>query len=795
MSGTLSNWIERWFGLETASGEGIDWSLDYNWPWPSWVTLLAAVLAVIFVVAIYLREGRRASRRYRLMLAALRLSLAALVLLMVAQATLLLKRTGLPYVALLVDDSQSMTVADRYDDKIQKALEDRIKKISPQDAEITRWNLVRTLLCEQNAAMLKGLSGQYKLRIYFLTGLRLNQRPEVEGAVEEIKSLKPHGESSRIGAAVRDILDDLRGAMPAGIVILSDGINTEGPSLADAAANAQRRGVPLFCIGLGSSRPLRDLALSDLLVDGTVFVNDVVYFECKISATGFQGTKAMVVLREKGKSDVLAKTEVTLGPDDQSQTVRLVYRPTQVGEFQYSVEVEPQEGELQTENNRLSRTIQVRKEKLRVLLAQAGPSFEFRYLRNVLERDDTIELHTVLQDADLEHAEQDKAALRMFPERREELFAYDVIILGDLNPALLSASAMQSLAAFVDQPGKGGTLVLIAGPKYMPLAYRDTPLARLMPIDPGGVRLPDPNQPITEGFKLKPTELGLAGPAMQLGDSPAETQAIWQNLPELYWFAEAQDLKPGARVLAEHPTRTTRDGRPLPIFVMQYVGAGKVLFHAIDETWRWRWRVGDLYFARYWIQTIRYLCRSKLAESGGNVTLTADRRQYAQGESVQLRARFADERLAPAEDNGVTVMVEQPGQQTQRLQLHRASMGRGTFEGMLNRPLPGSYHAWIVAPGVEGRAPAVDFIVSPPPGEFAHVRMDESALRDAAKLTGGRYYDFQTAGKLLRDLPPGRQVPVETLPPKPLWNKWPLVLLFITLLISEWLLRKRGGMV
>ena len=54
---------------------------------------------------------------------------------------------------------------------------------------------------------------------------------------------------------------------------------------------------------------------------------------------------------------------------------------------------------------------------------------------------------------------------------------------------------------------------------------------------------------------------------------------------------------------------------------------------------------------------------------GGNVTLTTDRRQYAQGESVQLRVRFADERLAPAEDDGVTVMVEQPGQQTQRLQL------------------------------------------------------------------------------------------------------------------------------
>ena len=74
----------------------------------------------------------------------------------------------------------------------------------------------------------------------------------------------------------------------------------------------------------------------------------------------------------------------------------------------------------------------------------------------MLARDETIELHTVLQDADVEYAEQDKASLRVFPVRRDELFAYDVIILGDVNPALLSAASLQNLADFVDQPGKGG---------------------------------------------------------------------------------------------------------------------------------------------------------------------------------------------------------------------------------------------------------------------------------------------------------------------------------------------------
>ena len=97
--------------------------------------------------------------------------------------------------------------------------------------------------------------------------------------------------------------------------------------------------------------------------------------------------------------------------------------------------------------------------------------------------DETIELHTVLQDADVEYAEQDKAALRVFPVRRDELFAYDAIILGDANPALLSAAALQNLADFADRPGKRGALVCLAGPRYMPQAYRDTPLERLMALE------------------------------------------------------------------------------------------------------------------------------------------------------------------------------------------------------------------------------------------------------------------------------------------------------------------------
>ena len=184
--------------------------------------------------------------------------------------------------------------------------------------------------------------------------------------------------------------------------------------------------------------------------------------------------------------------------------------------------------------------------------------------------------------------------------------------------------------------------------------------------------------------------MGLASPAMQLGDSPEQSQAIWQKLPPLYWMTEISDLKPSARVLAEHPTRNGPDGKRLPLIIMQYVGGGgKVLFHATDETYRWRRGVEDMYFARYWIQTLRFLTRSKLAEGDRSARLSTDRREYALGDPVRVQVRFSDDRLAPLDDNGVTVELEQIGRQTQKVQLHRMRDRPRALRGRLEQPSGG----------------------------------------------------------------------------------------------------------
>ena len=98
----------------------------------------------------------------------------------------------------------------------------------------------------------------------------------------------------------------------------------------------------------------------------------------------------------------------------------------------------------------------------------------------------------------------------------------------------------------------------------------------------------------------------------------------------------------------------------LPLVLYHFVGAGKGMFHAFDDTWRWRFRAGDKYFGRFWVQTVRFLARSKLVGQR-QAEVQTDRKRYQRGQPIQLRVRFPNPGLAPTTGD-VTVQVEKRGQ-------------------------------------------------------------------------------------------------------------------------------------
>jgi hypothetical protein len=382
--------------------------------------------------------------------------------------------------------------------------------------------------------------------------------------------------------------------------------------------------------------------------------------------------------------------------------------------------------------------------------------------------------------------------LSTFPAAKDALFAYDAVVFGDADTSFMSQSQMQNLVQFVTE--KGGGVLFVAGELFNPLSYRGTPLELLLPIELGGdARNPTAVGTSVSAFRPELTLEGRSSPIFRFGDNEAASMQIWERLPDLLWYFEAPRKKPAALVLAEHPTATGSEGK-LPLVLYHFVGPGKGMFHAFDDTWRWRFRAGDKYFGRFWVQTVRFLARSKLVGQR-QAEVQTDRKRYQRGQPIQLRVRFPNPGLAPTSGD-VTVQVERRGQGPRKLALKLVPGTRNVFEGALPQAQEGDYEVRLLPPPIlEGPLAMASFRVDAPINEFEKIEMNEPELIRAAESTGGKFYTPLEAGSLLKDLPKPSKVPLETDPPIPLWNTWPLLTLFLLLITVEWVFRKRKQMV
>ena len=787
-------------------GEGTAWRFDYHWPAPQWLMLISAVLVALFVFGIYRRDGESLHWRSRSILIGLRLAVFALILGMLMELSLTIERTGLPIVAVMVDTSSSMSLQDQYAGPSKGTrLIDELTKSTGR--EPNRLAIAQHLLTRKDGQLLRDLQRTHQLRVYrFAENATPLEKGDIgeeaqtaspdqslqeafNSALLEIKSLLPDGDQTRPAAATKKVLSDLRGVPPAAIVFFTDGVASvsDKDRLSTVGESARRKGVQFHIVGIGSEIAAKDLNLYDTLVDEVAFIGDPMVFKAKVRSFGYSGKKVLLRVRKEGERVSLAQQEFVAPADGQTTAVELSYASPVSGEFDYVLEVDEQADETNLSNNSEIRHVSVREEKIRVLLADSGPRYEFRFLKQLFERDKSIELSTLMQEADIEYAQEDRTAIPRFPVKKEDLSKYDVLVLGDLAPEQIGNAALENVSEFVRE--KGGGVVMIAGTQFNPLAFAGTPLESILPFEMSGVR--SPREASSDSFHPTLTLDGQKGNSLfRLGNSEAESLSIWNDLPNFTWMTELTKLKPGARVFAEHPTKLGATGR-LPVILMHQVAAGKVLFHATDETWRWRFRTGDLYYGRYWIQAIRYLSRSHLIGKDRTAELTVDQQVYQRGQSATLRVRFVDERFIPSDSSGVSVTVERKGEGRQTVKLNRVRELSSTFEGLLPRLSEGSYHGWVSQPAFSEAPTSVDFRVEAPQREMQIRGMDKADLTLAAATTYGRLYTLEDVDRLATEIPHGTPIPLETDEPLPLWNRWEFLGIATLLLTAEWLIRKQ----
>lgn len=784
-------------------GERIVPRLRFDQPWSQVVTFAALFFGIGLIYLLYRRErGIPAWGRWTL--TTLRCLLFLLGLVTVNELVLAIDRTGLPHLAIMVDDSASQALADQYSDtEVAAAVETITGASGTALKELPRIEIAKRWMTRDSGSLLTRLQKNHRLKLYALGSTTrlvadVDKPEQVATAVEEVKKLSPDSTESRLGDGVKQVLSELRGIPPTALIVLTDGQTTDGDTLVKAAEQARRADVPLYVVGLGDPQPPKNIELADMEVDDVAFVDDVIPFSARLSSQGFAGEELTLRLSEQTSPNAqprLITTKTIKAPPD-GRTIRipeLDHRPRETGEITYIIESVPKDREQSTADNRVTRKVTVKKVKLKVLLVDGQPRYEYRYLKNFLERDETIQLSALLLSSDPEYADQDNAAIPVFPTNRDDLFTYDVVILGDVPPGFLTPTQMKNLVDFVTI--KGGGLIQIAGQGSAPLAYKGTPIEDLLPIELADARDPTRGAAADDlsAFRPRLTLEGRSSPIFRFGNDEAASMTIWDGLQELYWFMDAPRKKPAAVVLAEHPTAVGSDG-PLPLLLYQFAGSGKVYYQGLDDTWRWRFRVGDKYFGRYWIQLIRFMARNKLL-GNRQAELIADRARYQRGDMVQLRVRFVNPASIPA-GNSVRVELARPGLPPRLLDLPKVAGSKNLFQTSLNTLAEGSYTVRLLPPPVlDPPVPPATFVIEPPASERAKPSMNRDELTQAARISGGRFFTAAGLETLVGTLPPPAKVPLDTDPPIPVWNSWPVFLLFLLILLAEWLLRRRLEMV
>ena len=796
-----------------------------------WVLLSFALVALAWVTVVYRRERMSSGRR--LTLAVVRCGVIALVAAMLCRPSLVWQRNRVEpsHVAVLLDTSLSMTTRDRYSDEAAASAIARGAELAdPRSVEDrSRLDLVQAAVAGDNAAPLRRLLEHNAIQLYTFSGAAEPQGyADSEAAlaplVESVQSAKAEGMSTDLARAIRQVIDKAQGRRLAAVILASDGRSTQPTSLQDALDLAAGRQIPIFPLRIGSPDPVRDIEVGPVRAQDGVFVNDVLAVEAQISARGLsEPTPVRVALVDERSGTTVATQTVSLdsfGAQDKpsvgATTVELHTKPTQGGTTRYRVEVAPLPGETNIQNNAERVDVTILEGGLRVLFVEGYPRYEYRYLKNALLREQTMQMRGLLIEADEQFVQEGTEPIGRFPDTPEELSRYDVVLFGDVDPrgGWLTAAQMNMLLDFVGN--EGGGFGLIAGERAAPHRYLGTPLEKLIPvsIDPGFLGRYD--APLVSGYRPRLTPEGRRSRIFRFAADRAASAALFDSLPELYWVARTLGPKPGASVLAEHPTLRTAAG-PMPVVVTGRYGAGKLFFQATDDTWRWRRHNGELLHDSYWVQVARELMRDTRASQDRRYVLRTDRRTYAYGEPVRVQVEFFDAQLLSQQHDTLPVAVEVQSSKFEdrkdmnvapslnfelrtsdfaaRFDVHRIGPQSSIFEGAYVPPHPGGFslEAADISPRPGDRSASVLVRVERPDLEARRPEADYEALERIAAATGGRVLELdqlESEFATVRDR--SVQIPDDVV--ETLWDSKLVLVLFVLMISTEWGLRKAFGL-
>lgn len=781
-----------------------------------WILPILACVAVLLVVrGIYRRDAHRLPPLLGLLLTALRSFVFLALLIFYLQPQWRCEREVVrnSQALLLVDTSSSMAINDAATGgSAETAVRlDRVK------AALAAGDLLANLCRVHDTSVQR-----FDVELSEIANLPKGTKPANPASEPGwTATLQPIGLETRLGDALVEAIRQRNGEPLSGIVVFSDGGQNAGVLPQAAIAMAQKAGLPIHTVGLGSAERPVNVSVYRLDAISRAFPGDPFtvsgLIQSRGAEAGLAGRSVTVELLQRegardgsgavpGTGTPIGSKTVVLGADGESVPVKFEVTPAETGLRTLCLRVRPPADDRNPDDDFLETEVEVVDRKDRILLMAGGPTREYHFLRTQVYRDPSMSLDVFLQTAQPGMSQEADRILDGFPATREEMFAYDCVVAFDPDWRALSPSQVDLLEAWVAD--HGGGLIVVAGPVYTgePVGGwgQDPNFQKIRDLYPvefsRHVAVWDvETQTADEPWPLDFTREGLEAEFLWLGDTATASQLAWSEFKGVFSYQPLRGAKPAATVFAHFSDPRAAQGGDGPIYLAaQFYGSGRVFYIGSGEFWRLR-ALDPGYFERLYTRLIRHVSQGRLLQQSSRGVLLVGQERYSLGSTVDLRAQVTDARFAPLDAPSVDLEAYLPDGSVRLVQLQPDPTRVGSYRGTLTVLEEGTYRLELPIPQSDERL-VRRIRVHVPDLERQTPERNDALLRRLAEETGGIYYidlakavDGADPLSIANQLADQTRTVVLAAAPDRFWTGGRLLWLMIglcCLLCLEWLIRR-----
>ena len=729
-----------------------------------------AVVAVVAVVGGYALLSYRGVGRMRgkdaAILIGLRLAILGVLVFCLLRPALILK-AAVPqqnFLAVLVDDSRSLQIADR-DER-------------PRSAFVAD-NL------GANRPLLDALSKKFVLRFFRFSS--------TADRLQSVSDLSFNGSATRLGGALDRARDELSGLPLAGLVMVTDGADTSDTAIDESISSLKARSIPVFTVGVGQERFARDIQITRVETPRAVLKGTSLVVNVVLTQTGYSGTKVPLTVEDEGR--IVGTQEVTLPPDGESATVRVRFTASDAGPRQFRFAIPTQPNEQVTQNNVRSALIEVSDRQEKILYFEGEPRFEAKFILRAVEDDKNLQVVLLQRTAENKYyrrnVEGREEVADGFPKTREELFGYRALILGSVEAASFTPDQLRMINDFVSKRG-GGLLMLGGRRAFAEGGWSGTPVGEVLPVTLDNADNARKGPYLSE-VAVRPTRAGATNPVTQIAGDEQESAKKWNDLPAVTTVNPIRGIKPGATTLLSGLDSRKQDQ---VVLAYQRYGRGKALAFPIQDSWQWRMNakipVTDTTYATFWRRLARWL----VDDVPERVMLTMTQDRVDPGQPMKLSAEILDPQYSGINDARVVAHVTAPSGKTTDVPLEWTVEHDGEYRSSVVPDEEGLYTIKLNA-NRESKDLGSDTTYvrsSAADNEYFDATMRAPLLRRLAEETGGRFYTAANVAELPDAISySGRGVTV--VEERDLWDMPAVLLMLIALAGGEWGYRRSRGLI